>query len=203
MWTVEKWNAALAWTATVVVFLFAGNDMPRSFRLVYDQARKGKYLRGAPQGWVYGWVWSVIAALLIVGGILYSITYEACNNDYYIATFATSLAHVAFLGMWGRLFWYYRSPGAAFIDMLFILGTGIATVVLMALTATSSCATGKTEAWIAFAFWLVPHVWYIYAAIINWQWVYIPEESMRAYYKRARERLDAWRKRDPLTYPLL
>lgn len=181
-WTLEKWNALFAWSAATVAFIMAGGDPPSSFRRAYSRLREN-YLTIGPPAWMFSWAWSMIVPMLVAGGVLYTIGYEACDQRYYIAVCALALGHLVFLSMWGRTFWRYNSPRVALTTLFLAFGCSVAVVVLMALTATSSCAVPKTNAWIAFGLWLAPHVWYIVAIVLNIQWLNIPANVLRSVFR--------------------
>ena len=196
-WTVTKWNALLAWSATAVAFVMSGGDPSSRFRRVYENVRKNThYLSAAPSAMVFGWVWSLVVVLLVAGGVLYAIHYQTCDQGYYIAATATSLAHFASLGMWGRVFYKYGSPWGGFITLWVAFATAAATVVVFGLTAGSSCVQEKTEAWIAMGLWIVPCIWYVWALVINYQYMQIPSKVLR-YYAGIESRISSKLKNRP------
>lgn len=84
-------------------------------------------------------------------------------------------------------FWGAKSAVGGFIMLVLVLGTGIGVVVMLGLTGGSTCATNKTEAWVAFGLWCVPLIWYIWAAVMNWQWMQIPTRALERYARMSNE----------------
>lgn len=156
--------------------------MPDDFRHVYRRARR-RWVTAGPPGWVFGWVWPLVGVLLIAGSVLFALNYETCDSRYYLAAQITILAHFVLLCAWSMVFWGARSAVGGFTILVLIFGTGVATVVLFALVANSSCPVRKTEAWVAFGLWLAPHLWYVWALVMNWQWMQIPRRVMREFMR--------------------
>ena len=147
-----EWGVLLAW----IVFVFWQWTSSARERSWYDSNRGS--VRCAPPGWVYGIVWVVLYAFIVVVGFVYSRDFQAAT--VYDATLWILFANVLLNKLWSLLFFEYGSAGWAFLAILLLVLSEIAVLVLLVISA----------AWLPFGLWVPYLLWSVVAMYLNYQW---------------------------------
>lgn len=108
----------------------------------------------APPSWVFAPVWTLLFALM--GLALFLVLKNGLARHEIRAALGIFIAQLILNVFWSIIFFSWRSPGWAFVEILFLLLAIIATIV-------SFCRVSKPAAWL-----LSPYIaWVGFAAYLN------------------------------------
>lgn len=111
-------------------------------------------------GWAFGLIWFILYGLIGVSIFLfwqYDITIQ-----YYDLVIILFLVNIVLNKIWSLLFFGFRAPWFALVDLILMFGTAVPVVVFMVLDA----ANGFTNYW-PFALYLLYPIWIFVAGILN------------------------------------
>jgi translocator protein len=108
---------------------------------------------GTPPPWVFGPVWSILYLLMAAAAWL--VWRQRIHEDVRLAL-ALFIAQLILNGLWSLIFFRQRRPGAALVEIIFLLAA-------VAMTARRFAEVSRP------AFWLMtPYAaWVLYAAYLN------------------------------------
>ena len=108
---------------------------------------------GTPPSWVFGPVWSVLYVLMATAAWL--VWRQRIKQDVWLAI-GLFVVQLGLNGLWSYLFFGLRKPGAAFVEIIFLL---------VAVFMTTVCFAELSRP----AFWLMtPYgAWLLYACYLN------------------------------------
>jgi hypothetical protein len=139
-------------------------------------------------------MWLLIAGSLIASMTLWTINYSACNNTYYVVVVALTLFKLVMLAMWAPLFIKMKRYRGAFVVLLLAIAAAVTSLVLMALTVSYSgggCIADKAGGIAAAVLYGWPILWYILAAYISGQWMYLPVKyQFKPWWKHKDEHMN-------------
>jgi len=149
----------VAWSA--FVFWQPSGYNGAGSRRWYEKESSG--IVGAPPGWLFGIVWSLLYALIVATAVLYFD-----NSTAFVTSYVLFLVNLVFNKMWVPIFFGLQWTGVALFVILLMIGTGVTVLVLM----------GLNDNWLAFGLYLPYILWCCYALILNVQF-YVKNSQRR------------------------
>jgi tryptophan-rich sensory protein len=160
--TREDVNALFSLVPLVLWQIYTPNR-----RKTQQYEKESKNVRGAPRGYVFGIVWSVIYALIITSGFIYFRLFE--TSQYYLAASVLFLVNILLNKFWSVAFWNVNTNGKkyALVIIIVLIITGVAFLCLM----------GQEKAWLSFGLYVPYVLWLLYATYLNYASIRRREES--------------------------
>jgi len=113
-----------------------------------------------PPSWVFGPVWTVL--YLMMGVAAFIVWQKGLAHAGVRAALAVFLLQLALNGLWSILFFGLRSPGWAFVEILALWVSIVATLVLFwRLDTTAGLLLVPYLGWVSFAALLNGSIWYL------------------------------------------
>lgn len=150
-----KWRSAIALVGWLVLCFAAAAIgslfMPGDW---YAQLKKPSW---NPPAWVFGPVWTTLYTLMAIGAWLVWLRGGFAGQRGALVVF---LVQLAFNAIWSPLFFGLRSPGLAFVDILFLWVALLLTIRLFWKTRpVAGALLLPYAAWVAFAAVLNYTIW--------------------------------------------
>ena len=124
----------------------------------YEQRKR--QISGAPPGWLFGVVWSVLYGMIAFSAFYYfAPAYE--SDALFLPLFVLVVINLLLNKLWTPIFFGANNVRGALVIAVLMWCSGLAVAILM----------GIGGAWVSFGLWLPYEVWVMYAIYLNWSFV--------------------------------
>jgi tryptophan-rich sensory protein len=146
---------ALSVTVPLAVGVLSGVATARGVQDWYPTLVKPSF---NPPAWVFGPVWTVL--YIMMGLAAFLVWQKGLATDLVRTALALFILQLVLNGLWSILFFGLRAPGWAFVEIVFLLGAILLTLVsFWRVTVPAGILLVPYLAWVSFATVLNGSIW--------------------------------------------
>lgn len=122
-----------------------------------------------PPSWVFSVVWPVMYAISLTANTFTLIIEERVGSGVYTAQLWLELVSEILLSQWPAVFFEFKAPNLALVLLVFIVGVGVAQLIV---SAIGGGVVSTTLLGIALC-------WYLFALLLNIAFVYLQPRPLK------------------------